>query len=152
MNKYIISFAAIIKRDDELIGNCQVGYYYNYYPDAKTIYWNACYVNANVFLTKTGFSYDNEFLIPDSSTNIQGEKLIKSILNKVNGASHNYDIKIHTESFLLQSLTNLSKHVYILKDHKNLKQFVSSPAIPLYNSQEENYSDSFQTIANKYLF
>ena len=155
MNKYIISFAAMISEEGKFIGNCQVSYNYFYDHFSNKMLWSASYISAIVFLFDNDMKYASENWdennIQNSSNNTQGKQLVMRILNEHLKETKNIFIDVQIERFLLDVATNPAKHVYVTKNYKEQRQIVQIPATPINNEDHVLFTDTLRDIGTKYL-
>lgn len=153
MEYIIISFAAIIKNEQGLLGNAQVCYHYHYYPQSDVRITNACFVNANVMLLqkeeKIYTENWHENIIENPWNNSQGIKLITGMLKKELGEEAQFEIDVQIEKFNIHEPKNLQNHVIVMRHHRDKRQFVFFPGY--LTEKEIPYTADFKHIATQYL-
>lgn len=153
MQYQILSFAAILKSNEKVIGNAQVCYHYHYYPHTEKQITQACFVTANILLlSKEDKIYSDSWLedvIKNSWNNEQGVKLVLSLLREELGKETSLNIDVQIERYNLHQPDNHANHVIIMRHHKEKRQFVFLPGI--LEEKEIPYLVDFKEIAVQYL-
>lgn len=153
MQYQLLSFAAIIKSNGNVIGNAQVCYHYHYYPHSETQITHACFVTANVLLlAKEEKIYSDNWMedvIKNSWNNEQGVNLVLRLLKTELGDEFPLEIDVQIERYNLHQPSKHENHVIIMKHHRDKRQFVFLPGV--LTEKEIPYSVDFKVIATQYL-